>query len=254
MKKIFTTLALALGTLGAHAQTTAPDWTATDCNGASHNLYSDLDDKKIVVMVWVMPCASCVDGAKAAYNAVTTFNTANPGMAKLYIFDDLGNQNCSTVSNWVQANVANGLTVFDNNGNTVNEDDFGGTGMPHIVIAAEPGRKIFYNKRNSATYDETAITTALNNAKTALNVGNVNGADGFSISPNPVQNDFTINYAKPVHSVSVTTLNGQVVKFMNFSSGTNNPQVSLSGVAAGIYNVKFTDKDGKSATAKIVKQ
>jgi hypothetical protein len=254
MKKIFTTLALAIGALGAFAQTAAPDWTATDCDGASHTLYQDLDDKKIVVMVWVMPCASCIDGAKAAYNAVTAFNAANPGMAKLYIFDDAGNTSCNTLSSWVQTNVASGLTLFGNSGNVVDEADFGGSGMPHVVIAAEPARKIFYNKKNNATYDETGITTALNNAKTALNVAAVNGAEGYSITPNPVQKDFTINYAKPVYAVSVTSLSGQIVKTVNYATGVNNPQVDLSGIATGIYNVKFSDKDGKSATVKIVKQ
>jgi len=87
--------------LGAAAQTNASNWTATDCSGSTHTLFTELDNRKIVVMAWVMPCASCIDGAKAAYNAVQAFNATSAGSAVLYVIDDMGDNDCVSLNNWV---------------------------------------------------------------------------------------------------------------------------------------------------------
>ncbi len=37
------------------SQEYATDFTVEDCDGVTHNLFSILDEGKVVVMVWVMP-------------------------------------------------------------------------------------------------------------------------------------------------------------------------------------------------------
>jgi hypothetical protein len=58
MKRIFTTLALALSTTFSYSQ--VPDFTVTDMNGSSHNLYSYLNAGFVVVIdvstTWCGPC------------------------------------------------------------------------------------------------------------------------------------------------------------------------------------------------------
>ena len=64
MKKLFTILVLALSLTTAKAQmadgSIAPDWTMTDINGTSHNLYNLLDSGYVVFLdfsaTWCGPC------------------------------------------------------------------------------------------------------------------------------------------------------------------------------------------------------
>ena len=86
-KNIFNTLILIFATVFCTAQT-ATDFTADDCNGTSHNLYSELDDGNVVVLCWVMPCGPWFLGAEYAQNAVQSFNISHPGKVKYYIVDD----------------------------------------------------------------------------------------------------------------------------------------------------------------------
>ena len=75
-----------LTTLGfAYAQTNATDFTTDDCNGTSHTLFDELDDDKVIVIAWVMPCTPCATYAGYASNAVQSFATSHPGRVKYYL-------------------------------------------------------------------------------------------------------------------------------------------------------------------------
>ena len=254
MKKLLT-LALIGAAFIAQAQTTAVNWTATDCNTVSHTLFNELDAGKVIVFDWVMPCASCVNPSKTAYNVVQGYATSHPGQVLFYMADDLGDASCSTLTNWVNTNgignVAN-MTIFDNAGNVINENDFGGSGMPHIIVMAGTDHKIYFNKKASAANDATGIQNAINAALTSLGISEVNQIS-FSVSPNPVQKDLVINYAKPVKGIVVTSTNGQVVKEVKFENGKTNPTINLAELNAGYYVVKITDSDDKVGTQKILK-
>ena len=54
MKGTLLILTTILASFGAFSQT-ATDFTCNDCAGSSHNLFSELDGGKVVVLVWVMP-------------------------------------------------------------------------------------------------------------------------------------------------------------------------------------------------------
>ena len=87
MKKILLTLSTAVFTLSAIAQT-APDFTATDCNGTSHNLYTELSGGNVVILNWVMPCGACIAPSQTAYNAAQSFAITNPGKVKYFLYVD----------------------------------------------------------------------------------------------------------------------------------------------------------------------
>lgn len=258
MKQIITTAALALGSLSTiTAQTNATNWTALDCNSTNHTLFTDLDNGKIVVMVWVMPCGSCINGAKAAYNAAQSFAATNPGKVVYYLADDIGDATCTDLTTWINTNSIGSLsnmTIFSNAGNVIKETDFGGPGMPHVTVMGGTDHKIYYNKMNSATNDQPGITSAISTAITATNVNTVARNAVFTVLPNPASDKITINYNNPIREIEVTALNGTVVKKEVFEKGAMNPTIKLNGLANGVFMVKIYDMNGNAGIQKIVKE
>lgn len=258
MKQTIITIAILLTVFSTvHAQTTATNWTAQDCSSTSHTLFTDLDNGKIVVMVWVMPCGSCVNGATAAYNAAQSFATSNPGKVVYYIADDLGDASCSALNTWITSNSIGSLsnmTVFSNAGNVIKESDFGGSGMPHVTVIGGTNHKIYYNKMNSATNDQSGITSAISSAIASVDVENITNQIKFSVSPNPLTETLSINYGQPIKKISVLSLTGQVIKEETYTTGKLNPTINLTAVATGVYTVKVIDITGQSGIQKIVKE
>ena len=258
MKQIITSVALLMATATVlHAQTTATNWTATDCANNSHTLFNELDAGKVIVFVWVMPCGTCVSASKTAYNIVQSYATSNPGKVLLYLADDLGDYPCNSLANWVTTNnignTAN-MTIFSNSGNVINENDFGGSGMPHVVVMGGTDHKIYFNGLNGAANNATAIQNAINAALTPTGVADLNSGLSFTVAPNPTAEKLTINYAKPISMVTVTAANGQVVSEEVFPNGKVNHTVDLSKIASGVYTVRITDMNNKTGVQKIVKQ
>ena len=257
MKKIVTSAALLLATAASFAQTTATDWTAPDCSSTSHNLFTELNSGKVIVFVWVMPCGTCVLPAQTAYNTVQNFATSNPGKVVYYLADDLGDAGCTALNDFVNnnsvGNTAN-MTIFSNSGNLINENDFGGSGMPHIIVMGGPNHQIFFNKKGSAANDASGLTTAINQAIGATSVASLNNEISFSVAPNPLTDHVSISYTKAVRKITVTAMNGQVVKEEVYKNGKMNPVVSMPQIANGVYMVKVTDIDNKTGTQQVVKQ
>jgi len=257
MRNLITSIALMLAAAISNAQTTATNWTATDCSSVSHTLFTELDAGNIIVFIWVMPCGSCVNGAKAAYNAVQSFATSHPGKVRYYIADDLGDASCTTLTSWITSNTigaTSNMTIFSNAGNVINEADFGGTGMPHVIVMGGTDHKIHYNKKNSLTNDQPGITAAINTALGALSTPVITSENSVSVVPNPATGVITVSYASAVQQVSVTSVTGEIVRNVTFENGKMNPTVNLADVAPGIYFVKVKDNDGKTFVKEVVKQ
>ncbi|MBX2906995.1 MAG: T9SS type A sorting domain-containing protein [Taibaiella sp.] len=256
MKKLFTMAALTFAAAASIAQTTATNWTASDCNGLSHTLFNELDSGKVIVFAWVMPCTSCVGPSKAAYDAVQSFATSNPGKVRFYLADDLGDATCTSLTNWVTTNsigsTAN-MKIFGNAGKVIDEDDFGGTGMPHIIVMGGATHTIHFNKKNSSSNDPSGITAAINAAIGSTSVAGVESRVTFSISPNPVTNTLKVTSAEPVSSIQVMRLDGALVKEYNFPAGALNPMSDCSSLPVGTYMVRVTGKKGATAIQKFTK-
>ena len=102
MKKILLINALFYFSVGVvFAQTTATDFTTDDCNGMSHQLFTDLDAGNVIVIGWVMPCGPCATYTLPAYDAVQSFAISHPGRVHFYMADDYANSTCSYLSGWV---------------------------------------------------------------------------------------------------------------------------------------------------------
>ncbi len=158
MKKLLLAFIGLTSCIATQAQT-APDFTATDCNGNSVNLYSQLNAGKVVVLNWVMPCGACVGPSLTAYNVVQSF--ASPDVV-YYLIDDMSNTNCTQLGTWADnSNIGSNRTEFSTS--AIVETNYGGTGMPHVAVVG-PNHTFYFNGLNAAAGNATAIQNAISSA------------------------------------------------------------------------------------------
>ena len=121
----------------AFAQT-ATDFTANDCDGTSHNLFTELNSGKVIVICWVMPCSACKGPALTTQNVVNSYLTSHPHTVYMYMCDDYANTTCTSLDSWRNNNGITSATLFSDA--AINMADYGGNGMPKIVVIGEIGR------------------------------------------------------------------------------------------------------------------
>ncbi len=251
-KKLLTFCTLVILGFTSFSQT-AVDFTATDCSGASHNLFTDLNSGKIVVFVWVMPCGNCISDAKAAYDVVQTFATSQPGRVIYWMADDLGNSSCSTVSSWATTNgiPASNIVLFGNVGNKIDEANYGGSGMPHVVVLGGGNHKVYFNMKNG-TNDGTAISAAVSQAiATGISQKSV-ATESIKLFPNPAKNKITLDCSSLTSTISeieIFNIMGEQVhvmindnKFMSKGIIEINLPENLP-IGNYILNIKSEDED-----------
>lgn len=244
MLKLISVLIVALVLVSNVQAQTASDFTATDCDGITHNLFTELDNGKIIVLVWVEPCSGCVSDAKAAYDAVMSFGSTNPGKVKYWLIDDIGDTPCSALSSWaVSSNIIiDNIQMFSNLGDSINENNFGGMGMPHVVVVGNSSHHIYINLFNGSN-NGPVITAAINQAITN-NINNVVNPK-FTIYPNPFK-DFLNIACNAVDAgkvdIELFDIFGKSLKMItseNQIPGFNNIQINLNNdIPVGNYFLK----------------
>ncbi len=258
MKKTILVILLFLSDgMVSFSQTNATNFTATDCSLNSHTLFTELDNGNVVVLAWIMPCLTCVAPVKTAYNIAKSYNS-KPGYAgkvKFYLVDDFADHNCTYLSNWASNNNIGPdiLSVFDNapGGMVIKEDDYGGTGMPHIAIVGGSDHRIFFNKHNADANDPTGIEFAIYSALTPVSVTTTTGAGSETvISPNPANNNLSIKYsadnAAPV-IFEIVDIAGRQMSYLSIISGqgVNNETIDIGHLANGTYFMQIKRNDQK---------
>jgi hypothetical protein len=252
MKKLISTLSMALMLCStiSNAQTAA-DFTALDCNGVSHNLYTDLSAGKVIVVTWVMPCGSCISGAASAYNAVQSFATSNPGKVFNYLVDDDGNTSCSSLASWAMANGINtsNISVFGNSPVTINEANYGGSGMPHVIVIG-PDKTIYLNLLNNFANNQAAITAAIAAALAPVGLDEKTKTT-VAIYPNPATTLLQIKSATDIDYITIKNIEGNTVSSMH---GAAIKQVSVANLTAGNYAIQLFSKDKLVSQGTFAKQ
>jgi hypothetical protein len=245
MKTTFTivlSLLLASGTLSAQ---TATNFTCSDCSGVSHDLFSELDAGKVIVLCWVMPCATCIGPALTAHNVVQSYQASFPNRVYFYMADDYANTSCGVLNSWGNSyNIpeSNFSRRFSNA--AINMLHYGSTGMPKTVVLGGSNHSVFYNINN--TIDATALQNAINLALTSTGVPEVGGAfTGISVGPNPSSDQSTLKFTlgKPQNvSVEVYNLQGrrlQTVDYGKLTTGAHELKVETGALASGTYLLRL---------------
>jgi hypothetical protein len=247
MKKLILALFTGLSAMHCIAQTTATNFNVKDCSGTNHDLYTELDAGKVVVISWVMPCASCIGPTLTAYNKVKTYATSHPGRVLFYLSDDVANTSCSSLTSWANTNKITNVPVFSDK--AVKMSDYGASGMPKVVVLAGKAHSILFNQNNGV--DATKLSDAIDKGLN-LSTGfkdNTNGVNSFNVSlfPNPISNNSTtLNYvlAKSTDvTIGIYNTLGEKMKSFQFQNQAMGKQQLILNVELfnnGIYFIKVS--------------
>ena len=247
MKKLLMIITAILTTLGfTNAQTTATDFTTNDCNGISHTLFDELDDGKVIVISWVMPCNPCATFAGYASDAVQYFATSHPGIVKHYLADDYGNNTCSDLAGWAANFNITADAIFSDA--LLDMADYGSPGMPKVVVLGNNTHTIYYNENNgspSFVGVKDAITLAL--SPTVEIDEQVDKSFNLTAYPNPTNGLLNVNYTSntPVQFDVINILGENI--FNQKTKNTTNTIIDVGNLNKGFYILQMTTESKKTS-------
>jgi len=243
MKKEILSVILIVISMIAISQS-ATNFTCNDCKDNTHDLFTELDAGKIIVLCWVMPCGSCAGPTITTYNVVESYQTNYPNTVYMYLCDDYANTNCTSLTSWANGYNVTDPTFFSNA--AIKMEDYGSPGMPKIVVLAGPDHVVLYSAVNSVNANllQGAIDTALSSIGIPERENNL---ESISISPNPVNeiSVLTCNLKKDTYAkIEIRNLEGRLSGTLfsgSLSQGENRLALNLSSYRPGVYFIRFDD-------------
>lgn len=247
MKNLTLIIGLLLSSSLLFAQTNATDFTANDCSGTEHNLFSELEEGKVVVLAWVMPCGACIPDPLAAQAIVNSYSESHPGRVLFYLADDYANTNCPTLMNWAANNGMGDATTFANA--AVDMGDYGQAGMPKIVVLAGQDHLVYFNENSSTTGLSDAIDLAL--AETPLSVSEVED-NMLQLFPNPANTQLTIQM-ETKGAVRIVDALGKLIAVVELNAGEQQT-IEVADWAKGVYFAKVATESAEVVQRFVVSQ
>lgn len=239
------TLMLSLCLCTLSAQTTAFDWTRSECSTAENiNLSNELDAGKVVVLDFVMipNCGWCIWAGKYLKEVVAPFATSHPGRVKVFSigFDDT--YTCQQLVAWNTQFNLKPDAVFSKGGDEVNY--YGGMGMPTIVVVGGSDHKVFYNQLGFGVGDTANASAAIKLALgTVSAVGEPNGkavAEALQFFPQPASEEVLARANEPLNGeiqMELLDFSGRVL-VRQTTDATATARFSTADLPNGIYAVR----------------
>jgi hypothetical protein len=244
MKKIlFTLFALMFVFSISRAQTTAMDFTKTDCNGKTHHLFTELDSDHLVITEYFMTCSMCVNAAHGIESMLTRLNKTYPGKIKWYQMAFTNSYNCATVKGFIQSNGFKGVP-FDSGAALVAY--YGGFGMPTISVAAGKSHKVLFTTVGYSSNDTVQISNAAKAffGKTGIKEDQYSAGNTISIVPNPAKGNLNIDLNLSQNAeveMKLFDLSGKEISGIykgHANAGIIRNNFNLENIPQGIYFVK----------------
>lgn len=224
----------------------ATNFIADDCNGINHNLFNELDNGDVIVLAWVMPCGPCATYAGYAESAVETFATSHPGKVKFYMVDDFANSNCQYLSSWAANYNISTDAIFSSS--DINMNDYGGPGMPKVVVIGKYNYSVYYNGNNTSI-TKADVSSAINQALTESILNINNSENSFKLFPNPTSDylNFTVPLKKDDQIEIFNNLGDKILNIDIF-----NNSIDVSKLEKGIYFLNIKSEKTKSVSKFII--
>lgn len=245
---------MVLAALPGFTQTTAMDFTKTDCDGTEHHLFQELEAGNVVVLEYIMlGCPSCIVASERIRQLIVPFEATHPGRVRQYMFGYIKYYTCAQLKSWQTDNNLSG-TMFEDGSSQVGY--YGGMGMPTIAIAAGNTHQILFVKVGFQDSDTTAIKAAI---ATGLQynpqgIGDDLGGQGVRISPTLFTDRFTVTLpAVASGKVLVYDLSGREVAYRDFEA-TAEIRLGDLTLRSGIYLVVLKTSEGILGSMKVVRQ
>ncbi|MBI2258439.1 MAG: T9SS type A sorting domain-containing protein [Flavobacteriia bacterium] len=235
---------------------TAPQITATDCKNDQYVLYDKLNEGKVIVIGWPMPCSSCASPLLEVNNSVINFAISHPNKVEFWLADDFANTSCSSLTTW---SMNTGLSMaIEFSTSAINMDDFGSYGMPKAVVIGCNG-KVYYNV--NTTPNESGVTAAVNEAFNEINAGCLNSIQENSISqsfvfPNPtIKNSITVSWIESlkVDNIQLINIDGKIIKNSPVTLNTKNIDLDLNDLQSGVYQIYLMEAGRVKDIKKCIK-
>ncbi len=223
------------------AQTTAMQINGLDCNGNAHDLFSELDAGKAVILHFFMPsCGSCPPPAQKIQAMANNIMNTYPGMITAYAMPYQNSTTCSYTSTWCSTNNLSLYMPYDSGATQVAY--YGGFGMPTVVLLGGTDHRVMYSSLNFVTSDTTEMRDSILALFGPLTSGQrlKNEESAFNIYPNPSNENVSMQIdIKRGGNVKIEILNlsGEIVEFdeSRIASGLYLKEFNTSFLPSGIY-------------------
>lgn len=246
MKKITSFLILLFVVIVSGAQTPM-QITGPDCNGNNHDMFSELDAGKAVVVFFFMDnCGSCPPVATKVQTMVNNILATHPGMVTGYAMPYNNSTTCMATANWVNNNNLSFYSPYDSG--AVQVANYGGFGMPTVVLLGgkNPDRRVMFSTQSFVNADTTTMRDSILALITPASTQNISKEiSSLNVFPNPssttLQIQCELNSSSNIQ-IDLLDLLGRVI----YSSPIEKAQtqwhheVNTSSIPSGNYVLRFT--------------
>ncbi len=252
MKKIVSFLAIALlfATTITKAQT-AVDFYGMDCNGTMHNMFSELDAGKAVILHFYMPsCGSCPPPAQKIQSMANNILSSHPGTITAYAFPFENVTTCAYSSTWVSSNGLSLYSPMDSGASQVAY--YGGFGMPTIVLLGGTNHRVMFSTQAFSTSDTTimrdSILALLGVSPSAVNDISET-IQGVNLFPNPANHQLSIQIELSqqtnllIDMIDITGRQIAVISDEKVSKGVHTKFYNTEALSNGIYSLRIKTND-----------
>ncbi len=235
----------------------AMDFQADDCNGNPQHLFADLDAGQAVVLFYYMPsCGACLPPAQKIQAMADNINENCPGMVKGYAYSYQNSTTCSYTAGWVTSNNLPFFVPMAGNGEE-QLANYGGFGMPTVVLVGGTNHDILWSTQNFVTSDTTTMRDIILNMSCVAGLNDLNNTkSSLTVYPNPSNVVVTLNFTNENvsdFSYTISDLLGNIVVSSNTESvekGIIERNVNTTSLANGNYLLNIS-LNGSIETRKI---